>query len=86
MYLYPQRSHKSINILELWAQMGYKGPMKTYFIKLRVTPSEKDAFEQAADMAGIALSAWVRERLRVAARRELVESGKRVPFLVERGS
>ena len=59
--------------------------MKTDVIKLRVTPTEKDGFQQAADIAGIALSAWVRERLRAAARRELVESGKQVPFLVERG-
>jgi hypothetical protein len=60
--------------------------MKTDFIKLRVTSTEKDGFQQAADLAGLALSAWVRERLRAAARRELVDSGKQVPFLVERGN
>lgn len=58
--------------------------MKTDIIKLRVTAAEKDGFQQAAEIAGIALSAWVRERLRGAARRELVESGKQVPFLIER--
>jgi uncharacterized protein (DUF1778 family) len=73
-------------MFDLWTQSGYKAPMKTELIKLRVTAAEKAAFQQAADMAGIALSAWVRERLRGAARRELVESGRQVPFLVERGS
>ena len=61
-------------------------PMKTDHLKLRLTPSEKDGFQEAADLAGLALSAWVRERLRAAARRELVEAGKQVPFLSERGS
>lgn len=60
--------------------------MKTDFIKLRVSPAEKDGFQQAADLAGLALSAWVRERLRAAARRELVDAGKQVPFLVERST
>lgn len=83
--LCPQRSHKSTIIFDLWTQWGYKKSMKTDLIKLRVTPAEKDGFQQAADIAGIALSAWVRERLRAAARRELVESGKQVPFLVDRG-
>jgi hypothetical protein len=40
-----------------------------------------EAFRVAADLAGLALSAWVRERLRLAARRELEEAGKSVPFL-----
>jgi uncharacterized protein (DUF1778 family) len=54
--------------------------MKTDFIKLRVSPAEKAGFQQAADLAGVALSAWVRERLRSAARRELTEAGEQVPF------
>ncbi len=54
---------------------------KTDFMKLRLQPEEKQAFEQAAELAGVPLSAWVRERLRRAARRELDEAGKPVPFL-----
>jgi uncharacterized protein (DUF1778 family) len=50
-------------------------------MKLRLQPEEKEAFEQAAELAGVPLSAWVRERLRRAARRELDEDGKPVPFL-----
>jgi len=57
--------------------------MKTEMIKIRASNGEKEAFEKAAQLAGIALSAWVRERLRGAARRELVDAGKQVPFLQE---
>lgn len=55
--------------------------MKTDLLQLRLLPSEKEAFQKAADLAGVALSAWVRERLRSAARRELIEAGQQVPFL-----
>jgi len=57
---------------------------KTEWIKLRLDPGEKLAFEQAASLAGVGLSAWMRERLRGAARRELIEVGQKVPFLQER--
>ena len=58
--------------------------MKNELLQLRLKPSEKQAFQLAADLAGVALSAWVRERLRSAARRELSEAGKQVPFLQEK--
>jgi hypothetical protein len=58
--------------------------MKTEILKTRVAEAEKEAFQKAADLAGVALSAWARERLRSAARRELVEAGQKVPFLQER--
>ena len=58
--------------------------MKSDLLQLRLKPAEKEAFQMAADLAGVALSAWVRERLRSAARRELVEAGKQVPFLQEK--
>ena len=35
----------------------------------------------AAKMAGAPLSVWMRERLRIAAARELGEAGREVPFL-----
>ena len=57
--------------------------MKNELLQLRLKPSEKETFQMAADLAGVALSAWVRERLRNIARRELVEAGKQVPFLQE---
>ena len=36
---------------------------------------------EAAKIAGIPLSSWVRERLRLAAIHELEAAGKRIPFI-----
>ncbi len=55
--------------------------MKTELTQLRMTPDEKRAFQEAARLAGISLSAWVRERLRLAAIRELESAGLPVPFV-----
>jgi uncharacterized protein (DUF1778 family) len=55
--------------------------MKTELIKARASKAEKQSFQQAADLAGLPLSAWVRERLRRAARLELQEAGKEIPFV-----
>jgi uncharacterized protein (DUF1778 family) len=57
------------------------GKAKADYLEVRLEVAEKEAFKEAADIAGLALSAWVRERLRKAARRELEESGRLVPFL-----
>ncbi len=51
---------------------------------IRLEPEEKDAFEQASRMAGISVAAWVRERLRRAARQELESANRAVPFLKSR--
>jgi hypothetical protein len=48
---------------------------------IRLTPGEKQAFKEAADVAGISLSAWVRERLRHSAIRELEAASKPIAFL-----
>lgn len=60
--------------------------MKTGRVEIRMGEQEKRAFQMAADLAGIPLSAWIRERLRSAARRELIDAGQKVPFLQERDS
>jgi len=52
-------------------------------IPIRVTQSEKESFQLCADLAGISLSSWTRERLRLAAIRELESAGRRVPFVDE---
>jgi predicted HicB family RNase H-like nuclease len=39
---------------------------KSFVVQIRVTETEKDGFTQSADLAGISLSSWVRERLRLA--------------------
>jgi len=48
---------------------------------LRLEPEEKQAFEQAAEISGVPVSAWIRERLRRDARRELQDADRAVPFL-----
>lgn len=55
--------------------------MKTEVMRFRLQPEEREAFEAAADLAGVPLSAWIRERLRRAARRELEEGGQQIAFL-----
>jgi uncharacterized protein (DUF1778 family) len=54
---------------------------KTENLQIRITDSEKEGFELAAALAGISLSSWVRERLRLNAIRELESAGRRVPFV-----
>ena len=50
-------------------------------IQIRLTDEEKKGFDEAADIAGIPLSSWVREKLRMAATQELNRVGQRAPFL-----
>ena len=54
---------------------------KTRTLQIRVTDAEKDGFSAAAAIAGLPLSSWVRERLRLSAIRELEGAGRRVPFV-----
>ena len=54
---------------------------KSENLMVRLTEEEKDGMSQAAELAGIPLSSWVRERLRLAAIRELESAGRRVPFV-----
>ncbi len=53
---------------------------KSEIVRLRLTPEEKQAFERAAELSGLTVSAWTRERLRRSARIEMEEMGERVPF------
>jgi len=48
---------------------------------VRLEQDEKEAFKDAADLSGVALSSWVRERLRRAAIRELQEAARPIAFL-----
>jgi hypothetical protein len=65
--------------------MHYNKSMKpkTTNLDIRVSDEEKEGFELAAALAGISLSSWVRERLRLTAIRELESAGRRVPFVPE---
>jgi len=58
---------------------------KSGLVQLRLSPLEKQAFQDAAELSGISLSAWVRERLRRAATRELEDAGREIAFLHSRG-
>lgn len=53
-------------------------------MELRLDPEEKESFGEAAELAGMSLSAWVRDRLRRACRKELDEVGRRAAFLAKR--
>lgn len=66
----------------MYAEVHYTPTMqKKATIQIRLTDLEKDGFEQAAELAGIPLSMWVRERLRLSAIRELEDAGRRAPFI-----
>lgn len=56
-----------------------KDKTKSDYLEVRLDCEEKQAFKDAADLAGLALSTWVRERLRIVARKELEEFGKKWP-------
>src|ERR1035438_27402 len=55
--------------------------MRNELIKIRATQDEKEAFETASSLAGLSLSAWMRERLRRTVIRELTEAGIKISFL-----
>jgi hypothetical protein len=50
-------------------------------VQFRMSDAEKAGFKAAADLAGLSLSAWMRERLRTTAQAELRKAGKLVAFL-----
>jgi len=55
--------------------------VKGRYLQVRVADSEKKCFDTAADLAGLPLSSWVRNRLRSLATKELKEYGKTADFL-----
>lgn len=60
-----------------------KDPLSTKrdYLEIRLDPAEKQAFRDASVAAGLGLSAWVRERLRQCARKELEQLGRPIAFL-----
>lgn len=57
------------------------GDPKSEYLDIRLASSEKLGFVEAAQIAGVPLATWVRERLRMAAIRELESAGRRAPFI-----
>ena len=53
---------------------------KTDTARLRLTPAEKIAFQEAAKIAGVSFSTWARQTLRRAALREFQDAGRRLDF------
>jgi ribosomal protein S11 len=51
---------------------------------VRLLGSERQAFQDAADLAGIPLSAWVRSRLRQSAIKELEAQALSIAFLPDK--
>jgi len=60
------------------------GQIKGIRLDMRIMPAEKEGFKAAAELAGLELSSWIRERLRSAARKELAGARQPVPFLSTR--
>jgi uncharacterized protein (DUF1778 family) len=54
---------------------------KTDYLEIRVEVAEKQTFRDAAELAGLDLSTWVRERLRANAREELERASQPIAFL-----
>ncbi|MHB8245504.1 MAG: hypothetical protein ACYDGN_09150 [Acidimicrobiales bacterium] len=54
---------------------------KREILQIRLEEPEKRGFQAAAELAGLPLSSWVRERLRLAAIRDLESAGQQVPFI-----
>jgi uncharacterized protein (DUF1778 family) len=57
--------------------------LRAEYLDIRLLAAEKQAFRDAANLAGLDLSAWVRERLRRLARKELEAAGQSVAFLAK---
>lgn len=50
-------------------------------ILIKVSETEKEGFKRAAEIVGIGLSAWARQKLRSAAIKDLQEVGEVIKFL-----
>jgi len=57
--------------------------VKSGRLNIRLSETEKAAFNDAAELSGLELSAWIRERLRTVARKELESVGREVAFLAQ---
>jgi hypothetical protein len=74
--------YKSGGLLDSWCEVQYTTAMpKGQVLQIRLTDAEKQGFQAAAKLAGIPLSSWVRERLRLAAIRDLESAGQKIPFV-----
>lgn len=76
-----------ISPLVMWSYSAYTHGMarpkadKTHSaaLRIRLLPEHEELIRQAAELAGISISAWIRERLIRAARREIGQAGRYEP-------
>jgi hypothetical protein len=61
------------------SHVGTNGKVRQ--IRVRVELIEQAAFEQAARLSGLTLSAWTRVTLRQEAEKRLANAGKKAPWL-----
>jgi hypothetical protein len=57
-----------------------RGLERREMLRFRANASERNAFQQAADIAGLSLSAWARMVMREAATAALARAGQSPPF------
>jgi uncharacterized protein (DUF1778 family) len=48
-------------------------------LRLRLLPEQEQLIRQAAELAGLSISSWIRERLIRTARREISQAGRYEP-------
>ena len=57
------------------------GELRNEDLLVKLKADEKEAFKDAANLAGVSLSTWVRERLRQVAIRELQSASQPIAFM-----
>lgn len=57
------------------------GELRSESLLVRLDGGEKEAFKEAAALAGVTLASWVRERLRQIAIKELGKAERPIAFL-----
>jgi uncharacterized protein (DUF1778 family) len=55
-------------------------PKRETSLQVRLMADEKEDFEQAAKIAGLSLSAWVRQAMRDRARADLAKAGRKPSY------
>ena len=66
----------------MYCELHYLPPVaKAQILQIRLSDAEKQGFQAAAGLAGLPVSGWVRERLRLAAIRDLESAGRQIPFI-----
>jgi hypothetical protein len=71
----------TINSMRKGAPKKSAAKSKNELLQIRVAATEKQGFQEAAELDGKKLSEWIRDRLRRDSRQELESLGRKVPFM-----